>query len=186
MVNDVFTAFLVSTQRRITLCRKVFEMAISLALEVHSTKTRILETYLQTAYFGHGAFGIGHAASTYYQKMPQNLSLNEAALLAATLPSPETLSPFRDPEGSVKRLQKVLKAMHGMGYLSDAQLQTALAEGLPASLGARAQASTNPSLSKYSAGVDILLPHSVHLCLATRCLLCLGLSQALEVQEKYT
>ena len=49
-------------------CRKVFEMAIALALEVHSSKTRILETYLQTAYFGHGAFGVAHAASTYFQK----------------------------------------------------------------------------------------------------------------------
>ena len=135
-------------------------MAIAVALEVHSTKTRSLETYLQTAYFGHGAFGIGDAANTYYQKMPENLTLNEAALLAATLPSPETLSPFRDPEGSVKRLEKVLKAMHGMGWLSDARLQSAVAEGLPVSLAAQAQPSKNPGLSKYFAGG--VLPIHVH------------------------
>jgi penicillin-binding protein 1A len=112
-------------------------MAIALALELHSTKTKILETYLQSAYWGHGAVGVAQAASIYFQKQPQDLTVNEAALLAATLPSPETLSPLRDRAGATQRLEKVLHSMHLMGYLSDSQLEKALLEGLPASLAAQ-------------------------------------------------
>lgn len=128
-------------------------MAIALALEVHSTKTRIIETYLQTAYFGHGAFGVSHAASTYFQKLPQNLTLNEAALLAATLPSPETLSPLRDRVGAAKRLETVLNSMHLMGYISDSQLERAVLEGLPSSLAASPKPVKGRRLPKYLAGV---------------------------------
>ena len=128
-------------------------MAIALALEVHSSKTRILETYLQTAYFGHGAFGVAHAASTYFQKDASHLTVNEAALLAATLPSPETLSPLRDRSGAAKRLEKVLRSMHLMGYLSEPQLHKALLEGLPASLATSPQPAKDPSLPQYLVGV---------------------------------
>lgn len=114
-------------------------MGIALVLEMQSSKTRILETYLQTAYFGHGAFGISRAAATYFQKLPEQLTLSEAALLASILPSPERLSPLRDRTGAEKRLQKVLSAMHTMGYLKEGELELALQGGLPGSLAATPQ-----------------------------------------------
>lgn len=151
-----FVVSLCSVRRHGIFCRKVFEMAISLALEVHSTKERILETYLQTAYFGHGAFGVSQAATRYFRKVPQKLTLNEAAVLAATLPSPETMSPLRDRVGSAKRLATVLKSMHLMGYISDAQLEKAIQEGLPASLAESAQPAKGQRMRKYLAGVCCL------------------------------
>lgn len=136
-------------------------MAIALALEVHSTKTRILETYLQTAYFGHGAFGVGQAASTYFRKDASDLTINEAALLAATLPSPETLSPLRDRDGAARRLEKVLQSMHLMGYLSEEQLHSALLAGLPASLAATPQPAKGRSLPQYLSGARLDSAHCV-------------------------
>lgn len=86
-------------------------MAIALALETQTTKTRILETYLQTSYFGHGAFGISDACMRYFSKLPEDLTLSEAALLISILPSPEHLSPFRDRSGAEERMGRVLAAM---------------------------------------------------------------------------
>lgn len=109
-------------------------MAIAIALETQTTKTRILETYLQTAYFGHGAFGISDACMRYFKKLPEDLTLSEAALLVSSLPSPEHLSPFRDREGAKERMALVLSAMQRQGFISEeTALRTRLA-GLPASL----------------------------------------------------
>lgn len=109
-------------------------MAIAIALETQTTKTRILETYLQTAYFGHGAFGISDACMRYFQKLPEDLTLSEAALLVSILPSPEHLSPFRDRAGAERRMGRVLLAMKRQGFISEEVALRTRAGGLPPSL----------------------------------------------------
>lgn len=109
-------------------------MAIAVALETQTTKTRILETYLQTAYFGHGAFGISDACMRYFSKLPEDLTLSEAALLVSTLPSPEHLSPFRDRSGAEERMGRVLAAMQRQGFISEEVALRTRAAGLPPSL----------------------------------------------------
>jgi membrane peptidoglycan carboxypeptidase len=107
---------------------------MAIALEFQSSKPRILEAYLHTAYFGHGAFGITDAALRYFRKLPTELTLAEAATLASILPSPETLTPLRDPEGAQARMCKVLEAMVKVGYVTAEEAASASAGGLPASL----------------------------------------------------
>ena len=80
-----------------TLSRKTVEAAAALALERRLPKEAILEAYLSSAYFGHGAFGAHAAAAAYLDADCGQLQLPEAALLVALLPAPERLSPFRAP-----------------------------------------------------------------------------------------
>lgn len=131
------------------LCRKVVEMAMAIVLEHNSSKTRILEAYLNSVYFGHGTFGISAASSLYFQKPVQSLTLSEAAVLVAVLPSPEGFSPFHNPKLALVRQQLVLRSMFAAGYLDAAALDAALVGKLPSSLARepRQRSSHAPQLS---------------------------------------
>ena len=71
-----------------SLSRKAQEIALALKLERAMTKRQILEAYLNTVYFGHGAYGIEAAANAYFDKPARELSLAEGALLAGIIKSP--------------------------------------------------------------------------------------------------
>src|SRR5690606_8339569 len=71
-----------------TLGRKVQEAVLALWLERNYTKDQILELYLNRVFFGHNSTGIEAAAQTYFGKSARNLSLGEAALLAASVQAP--------------------------------------------------------------------------------------------------
>jgi hypothetical protein len=60
-------------------------------------KAAILEAYLNSVYLGHGCYGAAKACLGYFGKGPGEVQLGEAALLAALLPAPEHISPFRNP-----------------------------------------------------------------------------------------
>lgn len=75
--------------------RKPIEIPLALVLEVFWSKRRILETYLNTAEFGRGIFGVQAAARHYFNKSAASLSLYESSLLAATLPNPTQRNPAR-------------------------------------------------------------------------------------------
>lgn len=115
------------TQER-TLARKVQEAALSLWLERKFSKDEILELYLNRVYFGAGAYGIEAAAQRYFSKHARQLSLQEAAMLAGLVRSPSRLAPTRNPRGAENRAKVVLNAMAEAGFISQARLQTALAE----------------------------------------------------------
>lgn len=117
-----------STER--TLDRKLDEMILAARLEQERTKEEILFEYLDTTYFGAGAYGVGAAARTYFHKSVSELTASEAALLAGLIPAPSELGPRENPFGAEARRQEVLQAMHEEGYLDDAELERALAEQL--------------------------------------------------------
>lgn len=96
--------------------RKLREAAVAIALERRLTKNEILSRYLSGAYFGRGAYGLGAAARSYFDKSPQDLTLGEAAMLAGLLKAPSALAPTRDLAAAQGRAQVVLAAMaeHGM------------------------------------------------------------------------
>eukprot|EP00854_Cymbomonas_tetramitiformis_P013031 gene13031-15394_t len=71
---------------------------MSLMLEQRVSKPKLLESYLNNVYWGHGVYGIAAASAAYFRKKPSQLELGEAALLAALLPAPEYLSPYRHPQ----------------------------------------------------------------------------------------
>ena len=113
-----------------TVGRKVREMRYALALERQLTKDEILERYLNLAPFGHSAFGIYAAAQVYFNKLPKDLTLAEAALLAGLVKAPTAYDPTTEdgrPAALDRRNNYVLANMVKVGYITAAQRQEAIA-----------------------------------------------------------
>src|SRR5205085_12309190 len=97
-----------------TFMRKVKEAVIAMKLERKYNKRQILERYLNTIYFGRGAYGVQAAAQAYFGKDVQQLGLPESALLAGLIRGPEEADPARSAQAAeVARLRRssVLQAM---------------------------------------------------------------------------
>jgi penicillin-binding protein 1A len=103
--------------------RKVMEMAYAIRIEQQYNKQQILELYLNSIYLGHGAWGVEAASRVYFGKPVRELSLNQAALLAALAKSPEYYSPFRNPAAALQRRNLILQLMHRYGYLNATNLK---------------------------------------------------------------
>jgi penicillin-binding protein 1A len=108
-----------------TLERKVQEVLLALWLEHKYSKDQILEMYLNRVYFGSGAYGVEAASRRYFGKSARDVSLTEAATIAAVLKAPTTYSPARDPEAANKRAKLVLAAMRDQGMIGDKELSSA-------------------------------------------------------------
>ena len=93
-ITQQYVKILYLSQER-TLSRKVKEAFLSLKVQQQQSKSEILEGYLNTIYFGRGAYGVQAAANAYFDKPAKKLTVPEAAMLAAILNSPNYLSPDR-------------------------------------------------------------------------------------------
>ncbi|MBW0093670.1 penicillin-binding protein, partial [Pseudonocardia sp. KRD-184] len=113
-----------------TLARKLVDVQVALRLEERLTKDEILARYLDTVYFGNGAYGVTAAARTYFDTVPTELDLAQAALLAALVRAPETYDPAENPEAALARRDLVLDAMVEVGSVTAAQAATASESGL--------------------------------------------------------
>jgi monofunctional glycosyltransferase len=94
------------------LLRKIHEATITRALEERLTKKRILELYLNVVEWGKGIYGAEAAAQHHFGKSAQDLGPEEAALLAAVLPSPRRYDPLRVTPYLMRRQQQILSRMH--------------------------------------------------------------------------
>ena len=110
-----------------SLRRKVQEVMIALWLEARLGKDEILARYLDTAYFGAGAYGVGAAAQRYFGKKAGSLDLPEAAMLAGLVRAPSQLAPNRNPEAAHRRADAVLDAMVAAGSLDEPRAAAARA-----------------------------------------------------------
>ncbi|MFF8635076.1 transglycosylase domain-containing protein [Streptomyces pilosus] len=120
-----------------TISRKFKEMFISIKVGTKLSKDEILQGYLNTSYYGRGAYGIQAAAQTYYGKDAVKLTPSECAFLAALLKGPtyydpagnQNLDTSATPEANRKRSEDrwgwILEQMHGDGRLTDAEYQEA-------------------------------------------------------------
>lgn len=108
-----------------TLARKVKEIQLATEIEHRYSKDKILEMYLNTIYFGGGAYGIEAAARTYFSKSVGQLTLGEAALLAGLAQAPSRYSPFTDIKRAKERRDIVLGRMQALGHASAAQVHSA-------------------------------------------------------------
>lgn len=108
-----------------SLSRKIQEAILAIQLERKYSKDRILELYLNHIYLGHGGFGVEVASRTYFGKPVSEVTLNEAALLAALPRSPGKYSPFERPEAAKRRRAYVLDRMVKLGYITEAQAASA-------------------------------------------------------------
>lgn len=91
-----------------SLLRKAREMLITRSLEQHLTKERILELYLNVAEWGQGVYGAEAAAHHHFKKSSRNLTSDEAAWLAAILPSPRRYDPLRKTTALARRHDRIL------------------------------------------------------------------------------
>ena len=98
--------------------RKLQEALLAFVLERRAEKKDILELYLNEVYLGQvGSFsihGVGEAARMYFHKDVGNLTLQEAALIAGMIHSPNPLNPYRHPDRATERRNQVLRAMRDM------------------------------------------------------------------------
>jgi penicillin-binding protein 1A len=108
--------------------RKMKEVILAVRLERELTKAEILSIYLNHVYLGHGAYGVGAAAETYFGKEVEDLTIGEAAMLAGLVASPTKYAPHRNLELARERQRYVLGHMREDQYISDAEYQGALAE----------------------------------------------------------
>ena len=118
-ITQQYVKILYLSQER-TLGRKVKEAFLSLKVQQEKSKATILEGYLNTIYFGRGAYGVQAASNAYFGKPAKKLTVPESAMLAAVLNSPNYLSPDRGAPGRdalIDRYDYVLRGMVSMGNL---------------------------------------------------------------------
>jgi len=122
-----------------SISRKLNEAVLATRLErdltdqlgsTRAAKEEILYRYLNTTYFGGGAYGAGAAAQTYFRKNVRDLTASEAALLASVIPAPSRYGPRENPMLAELRRQGVLGEMRDQGFLTDAQYNDAMAQML--------------------------------------------------------
>lgn len=104
-----------------TLKRKLKEIKLSLELEKRYDKNEIIEIYLNTIYFGKGAYGIENASKVYFNKSAKDLTINESAILAGIIKAPSKYSPTDDKSACFLRKNLVLKLMKENGYISESE-----------------------------------------------------------------
>ncbi len=112
-----------------TLRRKLLEAFLAVILESRATKREILELYMNDVYLGQrGSFGIngvGQGSRIFFDKDVRNLALEESALMASLIRSPNGASPFRHPERAKERRDIVLTQMERFGFIDEAEARNA-------------------------------------------------------------
>ena len=111
-----------------TMRRKLREIFLSITLERQLTKQEILELYLNTVFLGQRAYGVGAAAETYFGKPLAEVSVAEAALLAGIPQAPSRFNPVTSRDQAERRRAYVLRRMHELNFIGDAEYEAALAQ----------------------------------------------------------
>ncbi|HEY3205608.1 MAG TPA: transglycosylase domain-containing protein, partial [Gaiellaceae bacterium] len=121
------------TKNQRSIGRKLKEAALAWQLEQRWSKDRILTAYLNTIYFGNGAYGVEQAAQTYFHHSaaPGTLRLWEAALLAGIPSDPSAYDPATNPAAARERRNLVLKEMRDQGDISEGDYEYALNKPMP-------------------------------------------------------
>ncbi len=134
---------LVGSERSVT--RKMKELVISSKMAREWSKDEILAAYLNTIYFGRGAYGISAAATAYFGKPLADITVAEGAVLAAVIQSPSSLDPTTDPEALQARWNYVLDGMVTMSALASTERQSMVfPDALPTAPNADSGAAPGP------------------------------------------
>lgn len=102
--------------------RKLDEALYTIRIEMNYSKDQILEGYLNTIYYGHGAYGVQAASQYYFGKDAKELSLSEATILAGIPKGPSHYSPFVSLENAKRRQKIVLQSMKAVGAISEEEV----------------------------------------------------------------
>ncbi len=113
-----------------TLSRKVKEAVLAWQLEHELTKDQILARYLNTVYFGQGAYGIQAAARTYFSEPAAVLDLQQTALLVGLVQAPSAYDPVDHPDLALRRRNAVLGILRSQDVITSNEYAATLASGL--------------------------------------------------------
>jgi penicillin-binding protein 1A len=116
--------------RKKTYSRKLQEILLSFQIERNLTKDQILELYMNQIYLGQRAYGFGSAARIYFGKPIKDLTIAESAMLAGLPKAPASANPVVNPKRATERQQYILKRMHDLNFITQAQYEQATAEKL--------------------------------------------------------
>ncbi|MGY4690069.1 PBP1A family penicillin-binding protein [Salibacterium sp. K-3] len=108
-----------------TITRKVQEQYLAIRLEQQYSKDQILEMYLNLIYFEQGAYGIGEASSVYFDKSVDELTIEDAALLAAIPRRPNHYEPIQNPETAKERRNMIIDLMVENDFISSEKAEQA-------------------------------------------------------------
>ncbi|MQA03495.1 MAG: penicillin-binding protein [Streptosporangiales bacterium] len=103
-----------------TFTRKFKELILAIKIERKLSKDEILERYLNTVYYGRGAYGIQTASKAYFDKDVRSVTVREAAVLASVIRNPSLYDPNQNPENLKNRYSYVLNGMESKGWLDSA------------------------------------------------------------------
>lgn len=117
-----------STQK--TIARKLEEIYLAYQLERRMSKDEILAMYLNYIYFGNGAYGIQAAAQTYFDADAGELTLSQAAALAASIKAPSYYSPAANESANRSRRNYILDTMLSAGMIDSARCEAAKAQAI--------------------------------------------------------
>lgn len=127
-----------------TYSRKLKEALLALLIERYYTKEQIIELYCNQIYLGGNAYGVEAAAQYYFGKSARELTLEEAALLAALPKAPQLYSPVTRPQAALARRNLVLEKMAEEGYISREAAQAAMARPIQLAEGGRFSNARSP------------------------------------------
>ena len=113
-----------------SITRKAKEIIIAMRLEKLFSKDKILELYLNTINFGHGAWGVETAARTYFDKSAKDLDLAQSSILAGLIANPGRYNPLSSMSNAKARQNYVLSRMETLGWITPEQRQAAYNEEL--------------------------------------------------------
>ena len=130
ITQQVAKNFLLTNER--SLERKLKEAILAIRMERAMSKDRLLELYLNQIYLGVGTYGVAAAAQKYFNKSLDDLTIEEAAYLAALPKAPNNYHPVRKKDRAVPRRNWVITRMHEDGYITKEQEQAAIATDLKA------------------------------------------------------
>jgi len=120
--------FFLSSEK--TLTRKIYEALLAFKIEKNLSKDEIFQLYINQIYLGQRAYGFAAAAQIYYGKALKDISVAEAAMLAGLPKAPSAYNPVANPKRAQLRQFYVLRRMHELGFITDAQLKHAREEPL--------------------------------------------------------
>ncbi|MDH3335150.1 MAG: transglycosylase domain-containing protein, partial [Rhodospirillaceae bacterium] len=128
ITQQVAKNFLLTNE--VSISRKVKEAILAFRIERAFSKDRILELYLNEIYLGQGSYGVAAAALDYFNKSLDQLTIAEAAFLAALPKAPNNYNPVRNPVAAKERRNWVISRMNEDGFISDEEKIQAQAEEL--------------------------------------------------------
>jgi penicillin-binding protein 1A len=128
ITQQVAKNFLLTNERSIE--RKIKEAILAIRIESAYSKDRILELYLNEIYLGMNSYGVAAAALTYFNKDLKDLTIEEAAYLAALPKGPNNYNPFRDKERATERRNWVIGEMAENGYITKEEAEAAKSKPL--------------------------------------------------------